>query len=337
VSGLLADLGEAVRDLELPDTRLLVAVSGGIDSTALLEALGELAPEFGLELVVGHVNHGLRGAEADADQSLVAAQAARLGLRFGARRVDPGRLRRGRPSARRPTLQEAARRVRYAALRELADELGAGPIATAHTADDQAETVLLRLLRGTGPAGLGGIPERSPDGRVVRPLLGVPRREVETFARERGLTWREDPSNRSPRFARSRLRERWLPELARDFNPQLLRALVDLAEAHRRENEWAEAEVAREAARRLEPDPEGLWIEAAGFALLPEALARRLVRGALHRAGAGRDVSRRHLLRALAFLRRGRPGARLELPGGLELRCAGTRYRLLRPGARLPC
>jgi tRNA(Ile)-lysidine synthase len=201
----------------------------------------------------------------------------------------------------------------------MAAAAGADWIATGHNADDQAETVLLRLLRGTGPDGLGGIPERSPDGRILRPLLGVPRAEIEAFARARDLAWREDASNASDAYARNRLRRHWLPELAAAFNPQLLRKLAGLAEAQRRDAEWIESWVQGEAGRRFEEADGRVRIDAKGWGELPEALSRRLARRALRRAGRGRDVTRAHLVRMDAFLREGRPGTAIELPGGLEL------------------
>jgi len=328
---LLRAVEAAARSLGLPGHRVLVAVSGGVDSMVLLHALHELAGPLGLALAVGHVHHGLRGEAADADQRLVLEAGARLGWPAAAARVDPRALRAGGPSRSRPTLQEAARRLRYQALEELAREAGCARIATAHTEDDQAETVLLRLLRGSGPDGLGGIPERSPDGRVVRPLLGVPRSAIEAFARSRGIAWREDPSNADPAYARSRLRARWLPGLAAEFNPRLLRRLADLAEAQRRDAEWMAAAVADEAARRFAEEEGVLSIAREGWQEVPEALARRLVRHALARAGGGRDVSRVHLERALRFLRGGRTGTAIELPGGLRLACERERF-LLEPG-----
>jgi tRNA(Ile)-lysidine synthase len=332
---LLDPLRERMRSLGCAGRGVLVAVSGGLDSVALLHALHAISQDLPLNLQVGHVNHGLRGVESDADEAFVAGQAAALGIPFRAARVAPGSLRDGRSSRARPTLQEAARRLRYGALDALAAALGAERIATAHTADDQAETVLLRVLRGTAPSGLAGIPARSPDGRIVRPWLRTFRADLERFARERGLAWREDPSNRSDRFARSRLRRR-IPELARDFNPKLLRALADLAEAQERENAWIEAEVAREAGDRLVGEQGALWIEIKDWNALPEALAWRLAREALRRAGGGRDVSRAHLARMVRFLAAPRPGRRLELPGGLELAALGRRCRLARARLQLP-
>jgi tRNA(Ile)-lysidine synthase len=325
---LLDELERAARALDLAGRGVLVGASGGIDSTVLAHALHALAPRLGLRLALGHVNHGLRGAAADADQAFVEALGEKLGVPVRARRVAPQGLRAGGPSRARPTLQEAARRLRYAALAELARELGVERIATAHTLDDQAETVLLRLLRGTGPSGLGGIPERSPDGRVVRPLLRVARAEIERFAAGQGLSWREDASNRNPAFARARLRKDWLRRLGEDFNPRWLRAVGDLAEAQRRESEWNEQRVREQAQLRLAEEA-GAWVlDCEGFEALPEALARRLARHLLVVAGAGRDLSRRHLERTLQLLRQGRTGARLELPGGLVLERARRSARL---------
>jgi tRNA(Ile)-lysidine synthase len=331
---LLREVDRALRRLGLDGRPLLVAVSAGVDSTALAHALAELAPELGLALSIGHINHGLRGAEAEADEAAVRRLGRALGIPVATARVEPERLRRGRSSRERPTLQEAARELRYAALRRLADAAGHALVATAHNADDQAETVLLRLLRGTGPDGLAGIPERSDDGRIVRPFLHVPRCEIEAFARKRRIEWREDASNRELRYARNRLRARWLPGLAREFNPRLLRAIGDLAEAQRRDSEWIATWVERETQRRIEADGGWLRLDTREWGALPEALARRVARAALTRCGVGRHVSRVHLERMLGFLGSARAGSHIELPGGIQLvrERAGFRLGPLRRG-----
>jgi tRNA(Ile)-lysidine synthase len=345
---LLRRLDAAVPALDLAGRAVAVACSGGVDSTALAVALVERARRHRLRVAIAHVNHSLRGTEADADEAAVRALADKLGVPFASARVDPRVARAQAASSRaRPTVQEAARRLRERALRRLAGSLGSERIATAHTADDQAETLLLRLLRGVGPTGLAGIPPRSDDGVFVRPLLRASRDEVLAYAAARDLAWREDPSNADRHYARSRLRQDWLPGLRDAFNPRLLRALGDLAEAAREESDWIDALVAEEAGRRIrvEPGTTGedptLRIEADGWQpdRTPDALGRRLLREALHQLGAGRDVTRAHLDRALGFLREARPGARLELPASLRLVREARGFRLgrfsLRSGG--PC
>ena len=298
---------------------MLVAASAGLDSTVLAHALATAPRRLRIDVALGHVHHGLRGAEADADADAVASLGAKLGVPVLVRRVNPRARRAGGSSRARPTLQEAARELRYAALREMARELGASRIATAHHADDQAETVLLRLLRGTGPDGLAGIPERSSDGVLVRPLLRIPRDALRRYAEAHGLAWREDSSNASPRYARNRLRARWIPALAADFNPRLLRVLADLAEAQRRDTEWIATAVTREADARFSREGAWLRIDATGWDALPEAAARRLAREALVRSGAGRHATRAHLERMQRFLCAARTRSVLELPSGLRL------------------
>lgn len=309
----------ALRAQRLDGRAIAVACSGGVDSVVLAHALHEL----GAHIAIAHVHHGLRGEGADADAAFVAALAKRLDVGFALRRVDPrARIAAAASSRERPTVQEAARRLRADALRDAAAELGADHVALAHHADDQVETVLLRLLRGTGPEGLGGIAERSPDGFFVRPLLAVGRRAIASFAKQRGIEWREDPSNADRRHARARLRHEWLPGLARDFNPRLLRAIGDLAEAQRRESEWIALRVEQEADRRFAWEADGsLRVEPGPWSAdaVPDAIARRLARLALHRMGAARDVTRAHVDRVVRFWRAGRIGRRLELPGGIVL------------------
>ena len=336
---LLRALSQSLERLELRGRALLVAVSGGVDSMSLLAGLHEVSQTYALKLSIGHVNHGLRGAESDADQALVVARASELGLPVELASVAPAELRVGTSSRERPTVQEAARTLRYAALRAAALRRGAQHIATAHHLDDQAETVLLRLFRGSGPDGIAGIAEQSPDSVLVRPLLQVSRAEIERFAASHRLSWREDASNQSHAYARNRLRAQ-LPDLAAQFNPQILRAIGDLAEALRRDAEWIAAAVQREADARFTQEGAWLVIDTKDWAALPPALSRRLAREALTRSGAARDVSRTHLERVCAFLGSATPGKRIELPGGLLLECRRGEFRL-GPGAasdpREPC
>jgi tRNA(Ile)-lysidine synthase len=207
-----------------PGAQVLVACSGGPDSAALLVALSRLSSTLRLQLHAASVDHGLRRGSA-ADVAVAAEQAAAVGVPFHPLRVRV---------ELEGSLQAAARRARYAALRALASDLGAGVIAVGHTRDDQAETVLARLLRGASVLGLAGIAPRRADG-VVRPLLDCARADVHAFAARHAPRVAKDPSNGDPRFQRVRLRSQVLPPLVAE-NPELparLAALADDARALR--------------------------------------------------------------------------------------------------------
>jgi len=231
------------RALLAPGDRVLAAVSGGADSVVLLHVLQDIRGALDLHLVVGHVDHGLR-RDSGEDAAFVEDLARDLGLPFLSRQVccaAPGR-----------SLEEMARERRYEALQEMAREAGASRIATGHTATDQAETVILRMVRGSGPLGLAAILPATREG-VVRPLLCATREEVGAYARERGLRWREDPTNRDSRFLRNRVRVEVMPAL-RALNPRIDFALAALAEDLAA---WPRAEVsvgpAQEVRLPLEP------------------------------------------------------------------------------------
>lgn len=330
------ELARTLAGLSVRGARLLVAVSGGRDSCVLLELLRSCAAELELELVVAHVHHGLRGVDADLDAAHVEALARAGGLAFRLARIDPEKATRIAPSRIRPTLEEAARDLRRAALVALAAETACSAIATAHHAGDQAETLLLRILRGTGPDGLAGMAPQSEDGRWLRPLLTVDPARIADWAEAHALVWREDASNEERRFSRNRLRHEVLPGLISGFNPQLLRALGQLAEAAREDREWLEPLVDGAVKSRIAGCGQAVTFALEGWRDLPEALARRVVLRGLVRAGLGREVSRVQLLRVLSFLRRGHRAGRdkkVELPGGFELRRVADHFEL---AARAP-
>jgi tRNA(Ile)-lysidine synthase len=326
-----SDFRAELDDQGIRTGRLLLAVSGGRDSMVLLDLVSRCLPALELTGVVGHVNHGLRGAEADGDERHTRAAAAAAGMEFRTRRVDPEALRVGTSSRERPTLEEAARDLRRQALLEMASETGCDWIATAHHAGDQAETLLLRMLRGTGPDGLAGMSPRSVDGRWRKPLLGVLPNEIAAWAEAMGIHWVEDASNEDRRFARNRLRLDWIPSLSATFNPQLLRTLSNLAEAGRQDREWIEGLVDEAVKERIEFGPSGIRFAIDGWDSLPEALARRMVLRGMVEVGLARDITRTHLERVLEFLRRGRRAGRdkiLELPGGISVRRVGNYFEL---------
>jgi tRNA(Ile)-lysidine synthase len=259
------------------------AVSGGADSIALLHALRTLAGPRGWRLGVLTVDHGLRAGSA-ADSAFVAGEAARLGLPVRVLRLAPGALDAGRQAGP----EGAARQARYAALLAAADEDGWRWVATGHTLDDQAETVLLQLLRGAGPDGLAGMAVRS--GRVLRPLLGVRREATRACCAAVGAGWREDPSNDDQRFLRNAVRGRVLP-LLEELRPGATATLARAAELARDDRAWTE-ELAVDALAGLTgaaaADPAGprlVELPCDALAGLPVGLARRVVRAAAARAG----------------------------------------------------
>jgi tRNA(Ile)-lysidine synthase len=224
LSAVLATIAE--HDLLRSGDRVVVAVSGGPDSMALLHALWELRARLGLTLEVAAIDHGMR-AEARREIDLVRERAGALGLRCFVLEVDVAAERRGR---RGLSLQDAARQVRLRALTALAGERGAHRVALGHQADDQAETVLYRIVRGTGLAGLAGIPYRRD--LFVRPLLDVTRTQILRYLGRRSIPYVQDPSNADARFARSRIRHGLLPALAQE-NPRVAESLRALAAAAR--------------------------------------------------------------------------------------------------------
>lgn len=282
--------------------RVLVAVSGGADSLVLLDCLVAIRGALRLDLVVGHVDHGLRAASA-ADADAVAAHAAALGLPCRVVRVD---VRSGAP--RGATLEQAARDARYAALHQMAGEAGARRIATGHTRTDQAETVLMRLVRGTGPLGLGGVAPLRADA-VIRPLLCAGRDEVHAWAAARALPVREDPTNRDLRHLRNRIRAQVLP-LLRELNPRIEALLADLADDAADLAAWVAPQVAVPA-----PPPDApVVLDRARLDACPPALRPYLALAAYQAAtGAPLGLSRPHV-RALLDLADGAPGRVAHLP-----------------------
>jgi len=224
--------------LFLTGQHILVAVSGGADSVALLVSLHDLAPWLAAGLTAAHLNHRIRGKEADDDAAFVKALSARLDIPYVEGCCDvPRRARRKGLS-----LEMAAREARYAFFSGVARKVGADVVATAHTADDQAETILLKLTRGAGSRGLSGIARETVlNGlRVVRPMLNVTRREIIAFLRDRRFSWREDVSNRDLSFLRNRVRHEILPLLESKLNPKVRRALLHAAEILGGEDKWME-------------------------------------------------------------------------------------------------
>ncbi|MGC9197329.1 MAG: tRNA lysidine(34) synthetase TilS [Acidobacteriaceae bacterium] len=381
--------------------RVCVAVSGGADSVALLLAMVEAngstrtKEPLGVVLSAAHVHHGLRGAEADGDEAFVVALCRRLGVELRVFRVNTAT----RQAEEGEGVEEAARELRYRALRGLMESGAVDVVATAHTLNDQAETVVMKMLRGAWTEGLGGISPvlrlgprydgnsrgretgvrnqtarlRSPGGsgsraamagewRIVRPLLGVRRAQVEAFLRARNQDWREDATNQDENLTRNRVRHRLMP-LLREFNPGVDGLLGRTADVAREEEAYWQEEVARVLPQVLLSGrpvrgggrSAGTAAEGAEYALeierlqsMPAALRRRVIRAAARHvfaeSGGGNPGSGGYVLQGeetakvltlsgfpgIGMSLAGRIGSRLELHGGLRVERSAREIRMWR-------
>jgi tRNA(Ile)-lysidine synthase len=315
--------------------RVGVAVSGGADSVALLLLLAELRKQLGIVLSVVHFNHKLRGKDSDADEKFAARLAEKYGLVFHAGRADIA----AKAKSRKANLEDTARRARYDFFARLVEDGRVDKVAVAHTADDQAETVLAHILRGTGLAGLGGI--HPTVGHVVRPLLGVRRAELRAYLRAKKQTWREDATNRDTTRMRARIRKKLLPILEKQFQPAVVEHLATLAELAREDEAFLDALVedrlrrcvgkdtgspristsdllhftpkkdfTTEGTERTEEDAEK------SFAISGR-MVRRIVGELKPREG---QLNAEHVRAVLELAVRGQNGKCLALPGGVEVR-----------------
>jgi tRNA(Ile)-lysidine synthase len=298
-----------------PGDRVVAAVSGGPDSVALVHLLRAALPEVGAALVgLAHLHHGLRGEDADADEAFCLGLAGELGLPCEVERVDVAAL--CRQSGRSREAEGHA--ARYAFFDRARIRLGATLVATGHTRDDQAETFLLRALRGAGLRGLGGIRRRT--GCVIRPLLDVRRCEILAWLEEAGLPFREDSSNADRSIPRNLLRHEVVPFLASRFGPAVTDALARAAHLAADDDACLEAAAAEQAGTVVEAGTDGVWLDATALGALPVAIRRRIVLGTLARAAPGRFVGSRHAEAVVRLAERGREGAVVQLPGSRATR-----------------
>jgi tRNA(Ile)-lysidine synthase len=306
----------------VPDrSTVMAAVSGGGDSVALLHLLRRTSRGGRYRLIVSHLDHGLRRGSRS-DRRFVDGLAEELSLECIADRREVAQLRR-----RDESPEEAARRVRREFLLDAASLAGADLIATGHTMDDQAETILMRLVRGAGTTALTGMAEDGP-APFVRPLLSFEGSELRAWLDRRGLAYREDPSNRSLRFDRNRVRRLVLPMLAETLNPKAARHLVKAAAGIREDTLYLDG-LALELANRLTRTDRArrLIVDTKGLAEIHPVLARRLIRIALERAGADpRRLGSRHI-EALLDLIDAPGGSEIHLPGRMQAK--KTRARIV--------
>jgi tRNA(Ile)-lysidine synthase len=303
-------------ELFRPGERVGVAVSGGPDSVLLFEFMKQLAREKGLVLAVVHFNHHLRGAESDEDERFVRDLASRYDVEFIHAGADVARLAR----ERRRNLEATARDLRYGFFFSLVNRGQLDKVATGHTASDQAETVFLRLLRGTGTRGLGGI-YPVLEGKVVRPFLSLTRAEIETELARRKVAFRIDSTNRDPRLRRNKVRLEFFPWLQKVLDVDVIPQLKELADRAREDEEYLEAQ-ARERARPWRVREESAEkIPVRPFLEFPPALARRVLRQMILAArGSLQGITHRHLEAVQRLASEAQSGRGLVLPGNVVAR-----------------
>ncbi|HUL14913.1 MAG TPA: tRNA lysidine(34) synthetase TilS [Terriglobales bacterium] len=307
-----------------PGQRLGVAVSGGADSVALLHLLLELREKLGIVLSVIHFNHRLRGKASDSDEKFVATLAEKFGLPIHVAHADVA----AKARREKANLEDAGRRARYAFFQKLVAQGTADRVATAHTMDDQAETVLAHILRGTGLAGLGAIHSETPI--VVRPLLFARRSELRSYLRAKKQLWREDATNRDTSRLRARIRMKLLPLLEKHFQLGTAAHLATLAELARQDEALLDAVTEYKVAAIAKREPGGMRIGIADLLgeegqinnpLARRALAKRIVRSVADkiRSRPG-EWSAEHTAQVWDLAARGANGKMLQLPGAVEVR-----------------
>ncbi len=329
-----------VRDGMLaPGEAVLVGVSGGPDSVALLHLLREIGLPLGLRLEVAHVDHGIRGHESREDSEFVRDMAARLSLPFHLTRPEPTRSGRDCPGA---NVEALAREERYRFFAELAASRGIRKVAVGHNRGDQVETMLMWLLRGCGPDGLMGMPAVRPlapdvagaeEALLIRPLLEVSRDEILEYLAARGLDYREDRTNRDTRYLRNWVRRSLLPELGSRSDGGLESRLARLAVMLRSDHAWLERQVA-DAYGQVAP---GDALDRAAFLALEPELRPRMVRFWLNRGlGTLRRIGFAHVEAVLRVAAGTRPHGRVSLPGGWTAVREYDSVRLVQAAAVLP-
>lgn len=349
-SALISRVAHTVREQRLfkPADTLVVGLSGGADSTALLDLLTRL-PDYNLTLVAAHLNHGLRGAESDADEEFCRVLAESYAIAFESRRLDI----RGLAAVDRHNLEDAGRCARIAFFDEICAKYAAAAVALAHHADDQAETMLMRLLRGSGMTGLSGMAYRNTRG-YVRPLLAITRAEIEQYLRSRALAWREDSTNSDTAYLRNRIRHQLLP-LLEEYNPAIRSGLAATAAIIHGDESLLITMTDAAFAESCRVGEGIVTCSVAHLRMFDLPLRRRVLRHAFKQlAGALAGMSQLHVDALCDTVNSGRPNAQLSLPQGvvaireyehLKLMYAGDgechadfEFLITEPGCyRLPC
>ncbi len=310
-----------------PGDRILVGVSGGPDSTALVHVLHKLMDELQISLYVAHLDHRFRGPESAGDAEFVRILAERLGLPAVIKSEDVAAY----ASAVNKSAQTAAREIRYRFFAETARECGCNKLATGHNANDQAETVLHHFLRGTGPAGLRGIPPIR-DGWVTRPLIEIPRGLIEKYCREENLATRTDSSNLKNVYTRNRIRLELIPLLEKEYNHNLIETLVRTSDIFREEEAYLE-DVTEGYWREvcLEARDDLISLDLKKFLEIPRVMQRRIIRrGWATLTGSKHNIAFVNLAAAIELIVRSGTGSVFDMPGSVKLEKGYQRISLYR-------
>jgi len=291
--------------------RVVVAVSGGPDSVCLLDILQELKDELGIELVVAHFDHGLRPGEDEAETKFVESLTAALNLPFETKKAGPGMGQEG------ASLEERARHARYQFLEEVKEKFVSQKIAIGHNLNDQAETVLIRLLRGSGPSGLAGIPPCREE-KIIRPLIEITRGQIKSYLELKGLPHMTDSSNLQACYLRNKIRLELLPRL-REYQPRIVELLGRTADIMRNDEFWLATMAEEWVERWAETRGDGeIRIPLSSFAMLADALKNRVIRYAIKKTGGSlRRVSLRHIEAINQMAMGEKPQTRVNLPKGI--------------------
>ena len=292
---------------------VVVAVSGGVDSVALLHVLNSLRSIYGIRLHVAHLEHGIRGEESVGDMKFVEAMCGDLSIPFTARSENVPEM----AASRGLSLEAAARAVRYAFLQELAGDLKASRIATGHNANDQAETLLINLLRGTGMAGLSGI-RPAMNGKIIRPLIEAAREEIESYAAEKGLKFRVDRTNLDETHERNKIRRTLIPLIEQEFNPGIVDSLARSAGVFSIINQHMVGEM-EEALRQCSSSKDGrTTIDLEAFEAIPYAVKLFTLYSVIRSLEEDQQVVSFDILTAVLNLaRRSKSGSRIDIGSGI--------------------
>ncbi|MFH1797923.1 MAG: tRNA lysidine(34) synthetase TilS [Candidatus Omnitrophota bacterium] len=332
-SAFLKRIKDTIKHYEMLESgdKIIAAVSGGADSVCLLKALVDMKRTFDLQVIVANMDHGLRGKESERDSEFVRKLAVDFGLKYEHKKVKVKISKKAGIS-----WEEAARLKRYEFLKQAARRNRCNVIATGHTIDDQAETVLMRLIFGTSLAGLAGVfPVREEDGfRIIRPLIRVDKKDIFGFVKKAGLEYVEDKTNLDVKFLRNRVRHEILPFLEK-YNPKVRRSLTNLCDSLREDFLFLDAEKKKVVRKYSDFDKETVAIKIKDVILQPKAVRREIIKALFEKAGGSvKKLTYRHWMDVDYFLRTAEKNKSLSLPGCVTLTKTGRDVLFLKSDYR---